>query len=167
MFGIVPLVIPSLLVDVPIPIEPHPARSTGTDLEYLQQLADDVGYVFYVEPGPVPGTNIAYWGPEIKVGVPQPALNVNMDAHTNVESPELQLRQRRQEAAGRCLIQDQPTKALIPIPLPTSRRCNPPLGLDPAAAQGHRVRDGTRPSSSPVQAAMIGLAKAVTDARTR
>ena len=30
--------------------------------------------------------NIAYWGPEIRVGIPQPALNVNMDAHTNVES---------------------------------------------------------------------------------
>ena len=44
------------------------------------------GYVFYIDPGPVPGTNTAYWGPEIKVGVPQPALNLDMDAHTNVES---------------------------------------------------------------------------------
>ncbi len=39
-----------------------------------------MGYVFYVEPGPAPGTNIAYFGPEIKVGIPQPALNVDMDA---------------------------------------------------------------------------------------
>ena len=42
--------------------------------------------MFYVDPGPVPGISIAYWGPEIKFGVPQPALNVNMDALTNVES---------------------------------------------------------------------------------
>ena len=30
--------------------------------------------------------NTAYWGPEIKVGIPQPALNTDMAAHTNVES---------------------------------------------------------------------------------
>ena len=50
------------------------------------EMAEKCGYVFYIEPGPMPGTNIAYFGPEIKVGVPQPALNVDMDAHTNVES---------------------------------------------------------------------------------
>ena len=70
---------------MPIPIERIPIQQ-GTDLEYIQQLAEDVGYVFYIDPGPVPGTNTAYWGPEIKVGVPQPALNFDMDAHTNVES---------------------------------------------------------------------------------
>ena len=30
--------------------------------------------------------SMAYWGPKMKVGVPQPALNIDMDAHTNVES---------------------------------------------------------------------------------
>ena len=80
-----PLVIPSLFIDVPIPIERIPTHQ-GNDLAYIQQLAAEVGYVFYIDPGPVPGMNIAYWGPEIKVGVPQPALNINMDAHTNVES---------------------------------------------------------------------------------
>ena len=62
------------------------SRAQGTDLAYINELADKVGYVFYLDPGPAPGTNIAYWGPEIKVGVPQPALNIDMDAHTNVES---------------------------------------------------------------------------------
>ena len=28
----------------------------------------------------------AYWGPQIKVGPVQPALNADMDAYTNVES---------------------------------------------------------------------------------
>src|SRR5262249_2285082 len=73
MFGIVPLVIPSILIDVPIPVDKIPT-SEGTDLQYITKLANDVGYVFYVEPGPVPGTNVAYWGPEIKVGAPQRAL---------------------------------------------------------------------------------------------
>jgi hypothetical protein len=34
----------------------------------------------------VVGTNVAYWGPELKIGVPQPALNLDMDALTNVET---------------------------------------------------------------------------------
>ena len=85
IFGVVPMVIPSVLLDVPIPTDRIP-RQKGKDLDYIKQLADEVGYVFYVEPGPTPGMSIAYWGPEIKVGVPQPALNINMDAHTNVEA---------------------------------------------------------------------------------
>ena len=35
---------------------------------------------------PKPGLNTAYWGPKIKVGPPQPALNVDIDAHTKEES---------------------------------------------------------------------------------
>src|SRR3954447_3764994 len=84
-FGLIPLVIPILFPDVQIPIDKIPAQQ-GTDLAYIQELARRVGYVFYIEPGPVAGTNIAYFGPEIKIGVPQPALNVDMDALTNVES---------------------------------------------------------------------------------
>ena len=83
--GIVPLIIPSVLVDVVIPTNQIP-RHKGTDLKYIKYLAQRVGYVFYLEPGPVPGINFAYWGPQIKIGVPQPALNINMDAHTNVEA---------------------------------------------------------------------------------
>ena len=45
--------------------------------------------MFYIEPGPVPGTSIAYWGPQVRVGVLQPALTINMDAATNVESLQL------------------------------------------------------------------------------
>src|SRR5262249_24679591 len=73
-FGLIPLVIPTLFPDVPIPVDKIPAHQ-GTDLQYIHQLADETGYVFYIEPGPAPGTNIAYFGPEIKIGVPQPALN--------------------------------------------------------------------------------------------
>ena len=71
--------------DIPLPIDHIPRTRARTWLT-SSNLAQEVGYVFYLEPGPVPGTSVAYWGPEIKVGVPQPALNVNMDAHTNVES---------------------------------------------------------------------------------
>ena len=50
-FGIIPLLIPILFPDVPIPIDKIPAQK-GTDLQYIRQLADEVGYVFYIEPGP-------------------------------------------------------------------------------------------------------------------
>ncbi len=38
VFGIIPLVIPSLFTDVPIPIERFPTHQ-GTDLSYIKQLA--------------------------------------------------------------------------------------------------------------------------------
>ncbi len=85
IFGVAPIVIPSIMIDVPIPTNRIP-RHQGTDLQYIRALADDVGYTFYVEPTPVPGTSIAYWGPELKVGLPQGALNLDMDAYTNVDS---------------------------------------------------------------------------------
>ena len=46
--------IPSVLEDIPIPIERIP-RHQGTDYAYIKALADEVGYVFYLDPGPVPG----------------------------------------------------------------------------------------------------------------
>ncbi len=45
-FGIIPLPIPALFPDVPIPVEHIPAQQ-GTDLAYVQQLANEVGYVFF------------------------------------------------------------------------------------------------------------------------
>ena len=50
----IPLSIPILFPDVPIPIDQIPAQK-GTDLQYIRQLADEVGYVFYIEPGPGAG----------------------------------------------------------------------------------------------------------------
>src|SRR6185437_10930868 len=84
-FGIVPIVLPPLPPDIPIPTHEIPTHR-GTDLAYIKQLAQDAGYVFYVEPGPLPGQSIAYFGPDIRIPVPQSALNINMDAMTNVES---------------------------------------------------------------------------------
>ncbi len=52
--GIVPLVIPGIAIDVPIPTNRVPTQQ-GSDLEYIRLLASRVGYVFYLEPGPLPG----------------------------------------------------------------------------------------------------------------
>lgn len=129
IFGCVPLVIPPLIMDVSIPTDEIP-RHQGTDLEYLRCLAEAVGYEFYVEPGPLPLQSIAYWGPSIRVGAPQPALNTNMDAETNVESMDFNF---DTESATLPIVMIYP-KALkfgIPIPIPAVNPLAPPLGVIP------------------------------------
>lgn len=128
-FGIIPKVIPSVLIDVPLPTDTIPGHE-GTDYAYLNQLADFVGYVFYVEPGPAPGMNFAYWGPEIKFGVPQPALTVNSDAHSNVESLSLAF-DGMSSTLFIFYIQNNIAvpKIAYPIPLPPITPLNPPLGV--------------------------------------
>lgn len=157
VFGVLPMVIPSIMIDVPIPIDRIPLHQ-GTDLSYVKKLADDVGYTFFVMPGPEPGSSIAYWGPDIKIGVPQSALNLDMDAQTNVESISFSFNSQ----AGTLpivYIQEQFSKAPIPIPIPDVTPLNPPLGLIPPLPKQFPVVDGTA-KLSPIQAVLIGLAKA-------
>jgi hypothetical protein len=157
MFGIIPLVVPSVMIDVSLPTE-RIYRHKGKDLAYLQKLADDVGYVFYVEPGPVPGASIAYWGPEIKVGVPQPALNIDMDAHTNVESLTFSFDKDKKKLPI-VMIQNEESKVPIPIPIPDITPFDPPLGLlGPLTLGQHRITETAK--LSPLQGILIGLAKA-------
>lgn len=157
MFGMIPLVIPSILIDVPIPVDRIP-RQVGTDWNYINQLAEEVGYVFYINPGPAPGANVAYWGPEIKVGVPQPALNIDMDAHTNVESLSFDFDADRKTLPV-LFIHLKETKIPIPIPIPDITPLSPPLGLIPPLPKHIEFITGTA-KLSPIQAALIGLAKA-------
>jgi hypothetical protein len=127
LLGIIPLVIPPISLDVPIPTSRIPSHE-GTDLHHILGLAEKVGYVFYVDPGPVPGASTAYWGPEIKVGVPQPALNLDMDAHRNVESLSFTYDSASTDLPV-VMIQNPLTKAPIPIPIPKINPLQPPLGL--------------------------------------
>jgi hypothetical protein len=156
-FGIIPLPIPILFPDVQIPIDKIPAQK-GTDLEYIRQLAADVGYVFYVEPNPTPGTNVAYFGPEIKVGVPQPALNVDMDALTNVESLNFSFDPTK-GVLPIVFIQDQLTRVPIPIPIPNINPLQPPLGLLPTPLANLKIMKDTA-KLNPMQAISRGLAEA-------
>jgi hypothetical protein len=156
-FGLIPLVIPSLFPDVPIPVDKIPAQQ-GTDLAYIQQLAEQVGYVFYIEPGPAPGANIAYFGPEIKIGVPQPALNVDMDALTNVENLSFSFDPTK-GVLPIVFIQNQLTRVPIPIPIPNLNPLQPPLGvLSTPLSNITMLKDTAR--MNPMQAISRGLAVA-------
>ncbi len=127
VFGVIPAVIPPIFTDVPDPTRRIPAQ-TGTDLQYIKLLAQRHGYVFYVEPGPAPGASVAYWGPDIRVPIPQPALNVNMDAHTNVESLSFSLDGLAKKVVVITIFDPVTGKITIPIPVPNISILRPPLG---------------------------------------
>ena len=159
--GIIPKIIPSVLIDVPVPTDRIP-RHKGKDLAYIKALADYVGYVFYVEPGPTAGTSFAYWGPEIRIGTPQPALNVDMDAHTNVDSMSFNFDSEKKTLPV-LMIQNAATKAPIPIPVPDITPLSPPLGAVPPIPKKIEPINETA-KFSPVKAAIVGIAKAAKSA---
>jgi hypothetical protein len=156
--GIVPKVIPSIIEEPPLPTE-HIPRQQGKDLAYVQKLARDVGYVFYMEPGPAPGVSFAYWGPEIRVGAPQKAITFDWDAHTNVsEPPGFRFDKERKEIPI-VFIQNQATGVPLPIPIPDVTPLNPPLGVVPPLPPKLTPLDDTA-NLSPLQAALKGVAYA-------
>jgi len=163
LFGIIPLIIPSIMLDISIPIEQIPSQQ-GTDLQYIRYLADQAGYVFYIAAGPAPGTNTAYWGPQVKVGNPQPALNIDMDAYTNVESMHFNFDQEKNRIPL-VYIYNEESGVSIPITLPPITPLNPPLGLIPPFPT-NLIPPDLKPfrddlANKPVpQAIMMGLAAA-------
>lgn len=167
LFGLIPLIIPSIMVDEILPIEQIPAQQ-GTDYHYVSQLAANVGYVFYIDPGPTPGISKAYWGPQIKVGPIQPALNADMDAYTNVESLNFTFDQEKNKLP--LIFYNNPETGIsFPIPLPPITPLNPPLGAIPPLPTNllppdlKPFRDDISKVSTP-QALMQGLAAAADNA---
>jgi hypothetical protein len=161
MYGVIPEIVPSLIPDLPIPIERFPSHD-GTDLAYINRLAGENGYVFYLDPGPLPGVSRAYWGPQVKFGVPQPALTVNMDTWTNVE--QLTFRYAPFKATTPIVtIQEETTGVPIPIPIPPVTPLNPPLGvIVPIPMRFERFEDAAK--DDPGRALLRGMAKASANA---
>jgi hypothetical protein len=127
-YGLIPMVIPPPSLDIPIPVERTPVQQ-GTDLQYLRDMAGRYGYVFYIKPGPAPMTNMAYWGPPERMGIPQRALSVNMGPDSNVEDISF-----RNNALGPALmagnVQDRRTNQTMPVR--TFAGTRPPLSSQPA-----------------------------------
>jgi hypothetical protein len=157
VLGVIPVVIPPIFSDIPIPVDKIPTH-VGTDLDYIKYLAGEVGHVFYMIPGPAPGVSRAYWGPEVKIGVPQPALNINMDAHTNVESLTFGFNSEARQMPV-VFLQNKQTRVPIPIPIPDISLLNPPLGVVKPLPKQYRQIPGMA-KASPVAAAARGIAEA-------
>jgi hypothetical protein len=150
-YGIIPAPVPAVIFSVKTPIEEIPIQS-GTDLDYIKALASEAGYTFHLIPGPVPGVSTAYWGPEPRAGLVQPALAVDSGAATNVESLSFSFDglSRTQYAVQ---FTEPTTKIGISVPIPDVSLLRPPLALRPAAA----LRTEPLPNQAGRSAADIAL----------
>jgi phage protein D len=150
-YGLVPMVTPT--TDVPIMIDRIP-RQHETDLRFIERMATRNGYVFYVEPKTI-GVNIAYWGPQSRVGLPQPALTLGPGPSANLRS--LHFTQDALAPVGTTGTFVEPfTKTAIPIPQLPSLRI-PPLSLSPLQPMRTTVTRDTA-NRNPAQAATAVLA---------
>jgi hypothetical protein len=159
--GISPNVIPAVMSDRPSPKRRIP-RHQGTDLEYIRDLAELSGYEFYVDPGPLPLQSIAYWGPTVRIGVPQPALNTNMDAETNVESMNFSF-DAESAVLPIVMIYPEELRTGIPIAIPNVNPLSPPLGLIPPIPK-RTVIDRESARRNPAGAIMAALSRAARSA---
>lgn len=130
VYGIVPFALPPVFPKVNTSLDTAPVQS-GTDLQYIQGLAYNCGYTFFIQSGPLPGMNVAYFGPEARFGLIQPALTMNMGAATNVDSMSFSYDglSRTQYIVT---IVEPTTKFPIGIPVPDVGLLKPPLAARPA-----------------------------------
>ncbi|NTU83533.1 MAG: hypothetical protein HGA45_29880, partial [Chloroflexales bacterium] len=163
--GIMPNVVPSVPEHIESPLE-RVRRQVGTDLSFITGLAREVGYVFYLEPGPLPGLNTAYWGPEVRAGLPQPPLNVNMDHLTNVESLSFSYDGLAKELPV-AFVLPKCARVPIPVPVPDVSRLKPPLGALPTPARRvTQMRDVSRHDFAEALLLSLGGAARSADALT-
>ncbi|MDC8448255.1 MAG: hypothetical protein LV473_07845 [Nitrospira sp.] len=128
--GVVPVVLPPFISTVRTPVDGW-ITQTDTDLQHIRSLAGQNGYVFYIEPGPLPAQSIAYFGPDVRVPLPQAALSVNMDAHTNVESLSFSLNGLQKQIEIINVLDPVTGRVPIPVPMPDINIFKPPLGARP------------------------------------
>lgn len=132
LYGIIPAAVPAVIFNVPNPLETIPVQS-GTDLNYIQALASEAGYSFFLIPGPVPGVSTAYWGPEARFGLIQPALTINSGTATNVESLSFSF-DGLARTQYTLRFTEPTTKIGISVPIPNISLLRPPLAARPAIA---------------------------------
>ena len=128
LFGLRPTVVPPPS-DVPANITKQTESQLSTDLAYIRGLAGRCGYVFYVEPGPFPLSSTAYFGPDLPEPVLEPALSVNMDWETNVDSLSFSLDGLAKKTVEIKILDPIFGRIPIPIPIPNISPLHPPLGL--------------------------------------
>jgi hypothetical protein len=160
-YGMIPMTIPPLVVDPPIPIDRTPQQYCS-DWKYLKLMARRHGYEVYIDPGPAPGTNTLYWGPPIPPGLQQKTMSVNQGPAS--DAFDVQIDHSAEELTSvEGSVQDRLSGQTVPVvaPLPT----RPPLGLVP---EGVRRIGSTRktpiPTSGLNAAQAYGRALAEVDA---
>ena len=127
-YGLIPAVTPT--TDFPISIDRIP-RQNETDFRFITRMAERNGFVFYVEPVTF-GVNKAYWGPQSRIGLPQPALTIGSEPSANLKSLHFTQDALAPVSTSGTFIEPF-TGTTIPIPQLPSLRI-PPLSSSPAQA---------------------------------
>ena len=152
-YGLVPTVTPT--TNVPLMIDRIP-RQQETDFRFVQRLATNNGFVFYIEPVTF-GVNTAYWGPQSRLGLPQPALTLGPGPAANLKSLNFAQDALAPVNASGSFVEPF-TKTAIPIPQLPSLRI-PPLASSPTPALRTTLARDTA-NQNPASAATNLLARA-------
>ncbi|MBB5470981.1 hypothetical protein OKW30_001856 [Paraburkholderia sp. Clong3] len=157
VLGVTPLALPASIPTFENPLERF-IKQQGTDYRFVTTLAKNDGAVFYLDPGPTPGKSLAYWGPDLSklFGGPQPALSINLDASTNLDSISFSY---DGTLATQYLVTiiEPITKIPIPIPVPNIDLLKAPLAAH-APTPLRSVQLKPMANESPAGAALAGLA---------
>ena len=130
-FGVIPLVIPPSISPIKPPTSGWTSQAKVTDKALFKDLAQKVGYIFVVEPGPLVGQSIAYFGPNVNLPIPQKALTINLDSQSNIEALSFSLNGTAKQVRVFTIFDPVTGKIPIPIPLPNINFLKPPLGARP------------------------------------
>lgn len=147
-------VVPSLTQtnDVQSNLERIPWQQ-GTDLDCIQNLAKDNGFVFYIEPLTI-GKSTAYWGPKIRTGMLQPALSIGMGGATNLRSLNFS-----EEALSTASIMarfiEPLAKAAIALPVVSPLRMPPMAGTATSSKKVTILRDTANKGAADALLAMM------------
>jgi len=156
VLGVIPLAIPASIPNFQNPLD-HFIKQVGTDYRFVTALARLTGAVFYLDPGPKPGQSMAYWGPDLSklFGGPQPALSINFDGTTNIDSLNFSYDGTLATQYFVTIIEPN-TKLPIPIPVPNIDLLKAPLA---AKAPTPLRSENLTPiaNESPVGAALAAL----------
>ena len=154
-FGLVP--VPTPTTDFPIMLQRIP-RQAETDQRFLERLARRNGFVFYTEP-PTFGVTQAFFGPENRLGLPQPALSMDLGPSTNLKSLSFS-NDGLAPVGTRGTIIEPITKTAIPLPSLPSLRI-PPLAASPAEARRTETLRSSA-NENPAQGAASAVARVTT-----
>jgi hypothetical protein len=129
MYQLTPFAIPHPSDVPPLPTDKLPIVD-GSDFTVLNRLAEKYGYVFWVQAGPLPLQNAAYWGPPFRIPNPQRALSFRVGAASNLGTVSFTNdAMKPYVVAG--LLQEKQTQAPVPV---LGLPLNIPLAALPAAA---------------------------------
>jgi hypothetical protein len=157
VLGVVPIALPASIPNFVNPLERF-VKQQGTDYRYVSALARQTGAVFYLDPGPTPGRSIAYFGPDLSklFGGPQPALSINLDASTNVDSLSFTYDGTLATQYFATIIEPN-SKIPIPIPIPNLDILKAPLAAHaPTPLRSQQLKPIA--NESPMGAALAALA---------